>query len=254
MDFGDPQARAAFFSVYEAIPRQGPGSRASTARALSCISGLPMSPRVLDLGAGCGRQTLDLAALLPGATIRAVEAHAPFVDQLTEALTAQGLTDRISASQGDMGALPEAPGSVDLIWSEGAAYFLGIEAALAKWVPLLRPGGALALTEAVWLVEDPPTEARAFWAEEYPALRPVSVLVERFAAAGLSVVGSFALPAEDWWADFYTPMLARLDVLEAGDCSPTEQAVYAEIRGEIEIHRRLGHTYGYAFCVGQRPA
>ena len=44
-----------------ALPQQGPGSDASTLRALRMLGELPDAPRVLDLGCGPGRQTLALA-------------------------------------------------------------------------------------------------------------------------------------------------------------------------------------------------
>jgi hypothetical protein len=42
-----------FFEVYEALPRQGPGNRVSTAKALALCRDLPVSPAVLDLGCAC---------------------------------------------------------------------------------------------------------------------------------------------------------------------------------------------------------
>ena len=40
------------FEVYEALPRQGPGDRASAARALALCGSLPPKPSILDLGCG----------------------------------------------------------------------------------------------------------------------------------------------------------------------------------------------------------
>ena len=55
-----------FFELYEGLPRQGPGNRASAERALAMCAGLPEFPRMLDLGCGTGGQTLYLAELLGG--------------------------------------------------------------------------------------------------------------------------------------------------------------------------------------------
>ena len=57
--------------------------------------------------------------------------------------------------------------SFDLIWCEGAAYNMGIENALVAWKPLLKQGGKIALTDAVWLKPDPPAELATFWTD-YP--------------------------------------------------------------------------------------
>jgi cyclopropane fatty-acyl-phospholipid synthase-like methyltransferase len=109
-----PCFREIFFEVYEDLPRQGPGNRASTARALSFCSDLPPSPAVLDLGCGIGAQTLHLAELTAG-TIVAIDNHAPSIERLEATLAERGLSKRVHAVEGDM-AHPEQPlDSIDLI-------------------------------------------------------------------------------------------------------------------------------------------
>lgn len=41
----------------------------------------PFAANVLDIACGPGAQTLDLARLLPEATISAIDSHQPFVDE-----------------------------------------------------------------------------------------------------------------------------------------------------------------------------
>ena len=60
-------------------------------------------------------------------------------------------------------ALDVPAGSVNLIWSEGAAYILGLEESLRRWRPLLASEGLMAVTECTWLTDNPPEEAKAFW-------------------------------------------------------------------------------------------
>ncbi|MDX1575896.1 MAG: class I SAM-dependent methyltransferase, partial [Kiloniellales bacterium] len=91
MDFDDPKMRAVFFDVHSGLPREGPGSRACTARALAMAGPLPPEPRVLDIACGPGMQTLDLAELLPAARITAVDTHAPFVAEAERRAAARGL-------------------------------------------------------------------------------------------------------------------------------------------------------------------
>lgn len=155
---------------------------------------------------------------------------------------------------GDMAAPPAAPGSIDLIWSEGAAYFLGIEHALSLWRPLLRPDGHLAFTEAVWQRPDPPAEVREMWAKEYPAMTDVAGNLALAPRCGDEVRGHFALPDSAWWGDFYTPMQQRVSALRpkyAGDADALR--TLESITGEIDLHRRFGDPYGYEFFV-LRPA
>lgn len=251
----EPSARywSVFFEVYEALPRQGPGSRACTARALALCRDLPAAPVVLDLGCGSGAQTLDLAALT-GGRVTAVDSHAPFVARLAQAVAERGLTEQVGPLVGDMAKPPCPPGGADLIWSEGAAYFLGIETALKTWQPLLRKGGYLAFTEAVWLRSDAPAEVREMWAREYPAMGDADANLAIARRCGFELCGHFTLPDEAWWDDFYTPMEARLRELRpkyAADAEAT--SALDAIAAEIELHRRFGDSYGYEFIVLRRP-
>ena len=66
----------AFFSLYEGLPRQGPGSENSTHEALRRFGKLPRPLRVIDLGCGSGASTLLLARELkiPGYCNRSTSA------------------------------------------------------------------------------------------------------------------------------------------------------------------------------------
>lgn len=239
-----------FLEVFEALPRQGPGSRDCAARALALCPPLPAQPRIGDFGCGGGGQTLQLAELLPDSTIDALDSHVPLLDRLRAAVVARHLEPRIHVHHGDMSAPPFANRSFDLIWSEGAVYNLGVARAFERWRQLLRPAGCIAFTEAVWLRDDPPPAARAFWAEEYPQIADVPANLALIADAGYEVLGHFPLPAEAWWDDFYTPMEARIAALRdqyAGD--PEAQAVLSLIQHEADLHRRYGEYYSYEFFV-----
>lgn len=249
MDFADPAQRAAFFAVHRDMPREGPGDRASVEQALRLAGSLPAHPDILDIACGPGGQTLDLADLLPDAQITALDGHQPFLRQLEAAAREAGALDRIHIVRGDMGALPYAPESFDLIWCEGAAYIIGFERALADWKPLLRPGGVLALTEPVWLTDDPPEPVRACWAE-YPAMEDVASARRRAQALDYEVAGDFVLSEAAWQTHYYGPLEERLiaaTARQAGDL--IAQAVFAEIREEIDVRRAWPETYGYLFLV-----
>lgn len=249
MDFSDPAQRAAFFAVHNDMPREGPGDRASVEQALRLARPLPARPDVLDIACGPGGQTLDLADLLPDAQITALDAYPPFLDQLEARARDAGVLDRINIVRGDMGRLPYPPQSFDLIWCEGAAYIVGFETALATWKPLLKPGGVLALTEPVWLADNPPASVRACW-EEYPAMEDVASARRRAMAQGYDLAGDFMLTDAAWWTHYYGPLEHRLNAAIdrlAGD--PVAEAVLAEIRDEIDCRRAYPDTYGYLFLV-----
>lgn len=243
----------AFLEVFLALPRQGPGDRASAERALALCANLPDAPRVLDLGAGIGGQTITLAALLPRASIVAVEALPAAVDRMRAAIEEAGLAGRVEARVGDLLDPSEAPGTVDLVWSEGALYNAGLPRALPVCRDLLRPGGYVAFTDAVWRTDDPPDEVREAFAD-YATMGTIDDARAAVRAAGLEPVGDFVLPDAAWWADFYGPMerrIADLRAAHAGD--PETLAALDEIAREPAMRRRHGDTYGYAFLVARRP-
>jgi ubiquinone/menaquinone biosynthesis C-methylase UbiE len=252
MDLANPAQRRVFFDVHSGLPREGPGNRASTARALRLMGELPPAPLILDVACGPGTQTLDLAELVPNARFVAIDGHPPFIDELRRRARLAGVEDRIDARAGDMRALPFAPGSVDVIWCEGAAYIMGVPAALAAWAPLLKPGGRIALTEAVWLKSDPPEPVRANWTE-YPDMTNGDGCRAIIRRTGLKLLGDFVLPESAWWDDYYGPLETRTRQLsEKYHDDAIAQLVLDEAISEVAVYRQYSAYYGYQFFVMSR--
>src|SRR5690606_6315818 len=146
MDLDDPHTFALFLEVYGTLPRAGPGGDEHTRRALGLVPG--SSPRaVLDVGCGPGAQTVCLARALPQAQILAVDLLTEMVQETNRRLAEAGLADRAEAVTGDMAQLIVQPGTQNLVWCEGAIYFMGVAEALRAWRPLLAAGGTVAFTE-----------------------------------------------------------------------------------------------------------
>ena len=248
-----PEHMEVFFDIQRGLPRQGPGSDESTLRALALCDGLPEHSTVLDIGCGPGMQTVALAQALD-CDITAIDLHQEYLDQLRERAEAAGVAERVQIQVGDMNNLCLAPQSFDLVWSEGAAYIMGVENALASWKPLLRAGGFLALTELVWLKRPPPRQATEFFATEYPAMTDVAGILRAFTASGYEPRGNFTLPDQAWWEHYYTPLERKLPSLRekyAADDQAT--AMVDSNEREIEVRRRFGAWYGYEFFVARKP-
>jgi SAM-dependent methyltransferase len=245
-------AREAFAALHGGRLKQGPGSDASSARALALAPRLPECPEVLDLGCGPGRQTL-LLARRTGGRVTAVDRSRAFLEALDAAAQRAGLAARIATLEASMDEVDRLGGPYDLVWCEGAAYALGFDRALALWPSLLRPGAGLALTELSWLAPPAP-EARAFWARAYPGMRSREGNREALARAGLRGLGDFVLPASDWWEGYYDELDARIPRLRerlGGDAEAL--AVLAAMESEIDLYRRHGAEYGYVFYVAELP-
>ena len=251
MDLSDPHTFELFLEVYGTLPRAGPGGDEHTIRALGLVPGSTRRA-VLDLGCGPGAQTVCLARALPDARILALDVLVEMVEEVNRRLTEAGLAGRAQARVGDMAQPPVAAGSQDLIWCEGAIYFLGITETLCAWRPLLNAGGTVAFTEPVWLTDAPPAEIRTWWLSEYPAMSDDSDIRARIDMAGYRTVGAFTLPSSAWWDEYYEPMQARLEALRAripGDRVAMEVVRSAEV--EIDMFLRFSEHYSYSFYVVQ---
>ncbi len=243
-----------FFELYESLPRQGPGNRECTARALHLCTGLPRAPRIADLGCGVGGQTLHLADLTTG-SILAVDNHAPSIERLRATLAARGLSQRVQAQVGDMAYLALPPKGFDLVWSEGALYNIGIGNAMGVCHDLLRPGGYLAFTDAVWRKEDPPPEVKASFDLDYPTMGKAADVVRAIQLGGFAFLHRFTLPDEAWWDDFYSPMEQRIMELRSKYGTDAEAlAALGQLAREPEMHRNHSDCYAYEFFVARRPA
>ena len=108
----------------------------------------------------------------------------------------RGLTQRVRPVVGDIAHPDCAPESIDLIRSEGALYQIGIENALRICYDLLRPGGYLAFTDAVWRKEAPPGDVKASFDSDYPTMGKVSDVLRLMAQGGFRLIDHFTLPDE----------------------------------------------------------
>jgi serine/threonine-protein kinase HipA len=203
---------------------------------------------VLDLGCGTGAQTLVLARSL-GVKVVAVDLHQPHLERLQAVAKEQGLSHLIETRCLDFSQLDGAQESVDLIWSEGAAYVLGFEETLSRWRSLLAPRGLMAISECSWLTDTPPAEPQQFWNSAYPTMGTVAENERRAKRAGLRPLNRFVLP-ETAWSEYYLPLTER--IAELRPTAETEMvAVLDAIERETDIFRRYGDAFGYVFYLLQ---
>lgn len=237
------EAFAPLLRLFRGMTRKGPGSEASTLRALS-LCPLPERPAVADLGCGSGASALVLAQALR-VPILALDADGTALDDLWTAAQAEGLLPLVMPRTGDLASPGIPAGSLDLLWSEGAIAHVGWAEGLRLWKDLLRPGGVMAITEATWFEDDPPAAARRAWSEWYPTMGLEAGNLRIAQDLGLEALGHFRLPGQDWW-DYFDQVEARCR-MGAGDEGMAE--VIAGMRGEMDLYRRAGHSYGYVFYI-----
>jgi len=239
------QYMADFMTVFQTLERWGPGCDADSLKALAM---LPMAPtHVIDIGCGKGFST-RLLAKHTEAKIVVVDNEQSALDELGAYLAKQKLDHRVSLSCASMRELPFATESFDCIWSEAAAYIIGVEQALTQWRKLLTDGGFMVISDLVWLTDCPGSEVVEFWKGEYPDMQTVEKRLAQIGQAGFELIDHFTL-SEQAWHDYYQPFKAR--VAEVKVSLPMSAAI-ADMEQEIAIYERYLGEFGYQMFVLQK--
>mgnify|MGYP003634625316 CR=1 FL=1 len=243
------EAMKVFMDIQSGLPRQGPGSDEATRRALIYCADLVSAPKVLDIGCGPGRQTLVLAEALRS-SVTAVDIHQEYLDELEHAAIETQLKEFVAVERADMSDLPFAPQAFDLIWSEGAAYIMGVDQALREWRRLLTPDGYLVFSELIWLTDNPPKEAASFFDQEYPAMTDINGTLQIIERAGYHCMEHFTLDDGCWWDDYYSPLEAKLPALREKYKNNADALAIVEMTAqEISMRKAHGEAYGYEMFV-----
>ena len=173
-----------FYELFVGLPRGGPGDNDSTRKAFRYLKNLPSEPQILDIGCGPGMQTLELAKLSNG-TIIALDNYQPFLDILMKNAIKNGVEKRIIPKNQSMLEMDFKNNSFDVIWSEGALYFMGFQNGLKRCHQLLKKNGYLAVTQAVFLQPSIPKPLQQFWDNEYPDIKDIKTNIDFHSTGGV---------------------------------------------------------------------
>ncbi|UCH89988.1 MAG: methyltransferase domain-containing protein [Thermoplasmata archaeon] len=238
-----------FFELYTGLPRGGPGDNESTRRAYNCMENLPSEPLILDIGCGPGMQTLELARI-SGGKIIALDNHQGFLDKLKKDANNEKLDDQIEIRNQSMLEMDFEDGTFDIIWSEGALYFMGFQNGLKKCRQLLKDKGYLAITQAVYLQKEVPEEVIQYWDSEYDDIDQIENTMELIKKVGFDLISHFKLPVSSWMDNYYDPMSKRIIELEEKyKDNETALKVLNASRDEIEFFKKYSDYYGYEFFI-----
>lgn len=242
-----------FYELFRSLPRGGPGDVKSTREAFSFLKNLPSEPLILDIGCGHGIQTLELARI-SNAKIIALDNYQPFLDILMKNAAKEGLQTRIIPKNQSMLEMDFKDGSFDVIWSEGALYFMGFQNGVNRCHRLLKQNGYLAVTEAVLLLPHPPTPVQELWDNEYNDIKDIQSNITLIENQGFTVLSHFTLPKSSWIDEYYTPLQKSINELKKKYHDTAEALrVFEECEKEIKIYHSYSDYYGYEFFIMQKP-
>jgi ubiquinone/menaquinone biosynthesis C-methylase UbiE len=241
-----------FYELFRGLPRGGPGDNQSTRNAFRYLKNLPVDPLILDIGCGPGMQTLQLAKLSNG-TIIALDNYQPFLDILMRSVIKDGMEKRIILKNQSMLEMDFKNNTFDVIWSEGALYFMGFQNGLKKCHQLLKKNGYLAVTEAVFLQPAIPKALQQFWDERYPDITDAKSNITLIQSENFELLAHFTLPKSSWIDTYYSPMEKRINELKKKyHDNAIALQVFEECEKEIKIYNTYSDYFGYEFFIMQK--
>jgi ubiquinone/menaquinone biosynthesis C-methylase UbiE len=237
----------ALIELHRGLERQGPGDLDYSNYIISQIPELPTNPRIADIGCGAGAGTLFLADKFK-TKVRAVDFSREFLDELEDRAKQRGLEHFIETIECDMGNLNWELGTIDLLWSEGAAYNITFEGALKAWRPLMASSGIAVISEMNYFTSEVPEPVKAFMQNAYPAIKTESENSDIVNSSGFEVLGIPRLPSKAWWKNYYEPLRKNMKSFKNSTDS-IMQSVIRETEEEMKFFQKYETIYGYSFYI-----
>ncbi|MEE4602231.1 MAG: class I SAM-dependent methyltransferase [Desulfobacteraceae bacterium] len=237
----------ALIELHRGLERQGPGDTDFSDYIISQLPELPTNPRIADIGCGTGAGTLFLADKFRS-KVRAVDISRDFLDELDNRAKQRGLEHLVETIECDMKSLDWKPESIDLLWSEGAAYNLTFKGALKAWRPLMAPNGIAVISEIGYFTSEVPESLKVYWQNAYPAIGTESENSIHANSSGFKILGIHRLPSKAWWENYYGPLRDNMNFFKHSEDS-IMQAVIKETEEEMKLFEEHEEQYGYSFYM-----
>jgi len=237
----------ALIKLHRGLERQGPGDTDYSNYILSQLPDLPSNLCIADIGCGAGAGTLILADKFR-AKVRAVDFSREFLDELINRAKQRGLEHLVEVIECDMGSPDWKPETIDLLWSEGAAYNLTFKGALKAWRPLMAANGIAVISEMSYFTSEVPESVRVYWQNAYPTIGSESENSDIINSSGFEVLGIHRLPSKAWWDNYYEPLRKNIESFKNSD-DDIMQSLISETEEEMKFFEKYEKFYGYSFYI-----
>ena len=237
----------ALIKLHSGLERQGPGDPEFAKFIINQLPELPPNPRIADIGCGAGAGALMLARKYR-TKVRAVDFSKEFLDQMMHRARQEKLQSLIDPIECDMGNLRWEPESIDLLWSEGAAYNITFEGALEAWRPFMAKNGIAVISEMNYFSSDVSEIITQYMKNAYPGIKAELDNVHLINSSGFEILAVHQLPSRAWWENYYDPLRANIMALKDTH-DRVMQAVLRETEEEIKFFKEHQDHYGYTFFV-----
>ena len=237
----------ALIELHRGLERQGPGDVDYSNYIISQLPELPSNPRIADIGCGAGAGTLILADKYR-VTVRAVDFSREFLDELEDRAKQRGLEHLVETIDCDMGNLDWKRGSLDLLWSEGAAYNITFEGALKAWRPLMASNGIAVISEMNYFTKDVPEPVKIFMQNAYSAIKTEPENSDIVNSSGFELLGIHRLPSKAWWDNYYGPLRGNIEYFKNSNDDIMQSVIY-ETEEEMKFFKEYDEFYGYSFYI-----
>jgi histidinol phosphatase-like PHP family hydrolase len=130
---------------------------------------------------------------------------------------------------------------------------MGFRNGLRRCHQLLKNDGCLAVTEIVYLVNNPPAPLIQYFEKEYPDIKTVEGNIDFIKSERFHLISHFTLPESSWLDSFYLPMEEAISRLNQ-KYKDNEIAlnIFEEMKNEIDLYKKFSDFYGYEFFVIQK--
>ncbi len=241
-----------YIDLFAPLPRCGPGSVETTRKAFSFLKSQPKDPKILDIGAGTGMSTIELAKISDGKII-AIDIIHEYLDILKKKASINGI-DNIETVKMSMDSIEYKDETFDILWSEGSIFVIGFEEGIKSWKRLLKPEGYLAVSDMVWFNKDAPIEVIEFWDSCYPQMLELNEAIEMIKKYGYNLIANFKFQEDpDWWENLYIPLEKHLPEVKKKYSHKKEFLAEIEFtEQEINFFKKYSNFYGYMFYIMQK--